>query len=418
MKKENKYLEYKEKQTKTYLKTVCAFANYYDGDIVFGINDSCQIIGIDNSKDFCLNVENQINDSIKPKPDYTLKVNNNKTVTLHVKKSPSTPYMYNGKTYKRNDTSTIEVDDFEYKRLIMAGMNQNFEELVSSIQNLKFNILEKELEEKINIRTFNQDTLRSLNLYNDNIGYNIAALLLADKNNCPGLDVVVFGSNNSEIRKRKTLNNVSIIKQYYDSLKCFEEEYIVESIENGFRKKKEKIPYNAFREAVANALIHRVWDVNANTKIEMHPDKIIISSPGGLPSGISEEQYMKGSFSLLRNPIISNIFYRLNIVEIFATGIKRINELYRESSLKPVFDVMEDAISVTLPLYNVGLITENEKKIINSMQENRKYKRENLQEITGLSKDTTIRAITTLLQKNIVVKEGVGKATVYIKNNK
>lgn len=417
MKKENKFLEYKEKQTKSYLKTVCAFANYHDGDIVFGISDDNKVIGVDDPKGFCLNIENQINDSIKPKPDYTLKENSNGTITLHVKRSLSTPYMYDEKTYKRNDTSTIEVDDLDYKRLIMAGMNQNYEELPANNQNLTFDILKRNLKEKINIRTFNKDTLKSLNLYNDSIGYNIAALLLADKNNCPGLDIVVFGSNISEIRKRFTLNKISIIKQYYDSLKYFEDEYISETVENGLRRKKEKIPYDAFREAVANALIHRVWDVNANTKVEMHPDKIIISSPGGLPQGITEEQYIKGSFSLLRNPIISNIFYRLNIVEIFATGIKRINELYKDTSSKPIFDVMEDAISITLPLYNVGMLSKNEETILSAMQNNQKYKRENIEEITGLSRDIVIRTFTVLLQKNLIRKEGVGKATIYIKNN-
>ena len=418
MKKENKYLEYKGKQTKTYLKTVCAFANYHDGEIIFGISDENKVLGVDNPKDFCLNLENQINDSIKPKPDYTLKINKDTTVTLHVKKSPSTPYMYNGKTYKRNDSSTIEVDELEYKRLTMAGINQNYEELASNKQDLTFDILKKSLKEKINIKTFNQDTLRSLNLFNDDIGYNIAASLLADINKCPGLDIVVFGSSISNIKRRKTLNNQSIIKQYYEALMIFEEEYVSEVVDNGFRKKVEKIPYDAYREAIANALIHRVWDVNANTKVEMYPDRIVISSPGGLPQGISEEQYKKGTFSLLRNPIISNVFYRLNIVEIFATGIKRINELYRESVSKPIYDVMEQAISVTLPLYNINTLSKNEELILSSMQANQKYKREEIQIITGLSKDKVIRAIPTLLKRNLINREGEGKATIYIKVDK
>ena len=41
----------------------------------------------------------------------------------------NTPYRYNGKAYKRNDSSTIEVDTIEEKRLILAGMNISFEEL-------------------------------------------------------------------------------------------------------------------------------------------------------------------------------------------------------------------------------------------------------------------------------------------------
>ena len=75
MEKESKYLEYKEQITKSYLKTVSAFANYNDGEIVFGVTDDLKIVGVQNPDDACLSIENQINDSIKPLPNYSLKIN-------------------------------------------------------------------------------------------------------------------------------------------------------------------------------------------------------------------------------------------------------------------------------------------------------------------------------------------------------
>lgn len=65
MQKENKQLEYKREVSKSYLKTVSAFANYYDGEIIFGIDDGLNVLGIENPTDTCLDIENQINDSIK-----------------------------------------------------------------------------------------------------------------------------------------------------------------------------------------------------------------------------------------------------------------------------------------------------------------------------------------------------------------
>lgn len=105
------------------------------------------------------------------------------------------------------------------------------------------------------------------------------------------------------------------MKQYYDSLDIYKGEYIVEKIDGGFRKKVELIPFEAYREALANAIVHRTWDINANTKIEMYQDKIIISSPGGLDGDMTKEDYIKGNYSYLRNPIIANVFRRLNIIE-------------------------------------------------------------------------------------------------------
>ena len=415
MQKENKKLEYKEIISKTYLKTVSAFANYNDGEIVFGVTDDYKVIGIENPNDECFNIENQINDSIKPRPDYTLKINDNKTISLFVKQGKSTPYKYNGKAYKRSDSSTVEVDEIEEKRLILSGMNISFEEMNVDEENLEFSYLSENLIKAMDLSTFNLDTLKSLNLYNSKFGYNNAALLLADSNNFPGLDIAVFGNSISIFKKRISYAGESILKQYYDVLELFRSEYIVEKIEDGFRQKIELVPFDAFREAVANALVHRTWDIKANTKIEMHPDRIIISSPGGLVANMSKEDYINGNYSYLRNPIIANVFRRLNIIEAFATGIKRINEAYKDAIVKPIYDVTSSAISVTLPIIDQASLSLNEKKVYDAMKQNYSYSRLELEEISGFAKDTLIRVLNSLVEKGVVEKSGKARATMYLK---
>ena len=74
MRKESKEIEFKEKISKSYLKTVSAYSNYKDGKIIFGINDNGDIIGLEKVTENKLNIENTINDSIKPKPEYTLDI--------------------------------------------------------------------------------------------------------------------------------------------------------------------------------------------------------------------------------------------------------------------------------------------------------------------------------------------------------
>ncbi len=415
MEKENKYLEYKETRTKTYLKTVSAFANYGDGKIIFGVSDDYKVIGVSEPEGFCLDIENQINDSIKPKPDFTLKINDDRTITLLVKQGSNTPYRYNGKTYKRNDTSTVEADNVDEKRLILLGINVSFEEMNVSDEELEFRFLEKNLKKALDLDLFNLDTLKSLNLYSSKNGYNNAGLLLADNNNFAGLDIAVFGNSINIFRKRISLAGESILKQYFDAIELFKNEYVVEKIEGGVRKKYELIPLDAFREAVANALVHRTWDVNVNTKIEMHPDKIVVSSPGGLMGEMTKEDYINGNYSVLRNPIIANVFRRLNIIEAFATGIKRINESYEYSMSKPIFNVTESAISVTLPLVDECALSPNEELILNSMKANHLYSRTEIEGQSGISKDSLIRALNALIEKNLISKQGKGKATVYYK---
>ncbi len=148
-------------------------------------------------------------------------------------------------------------------------------------QELSFEILHRKLKETVRIENFDKDTLKTLNLYNDGNGFNNAAGLLADKNHFPGIDIVKFGENISIIQKRSTFENVSVLEVYEKAIEVFRDYYQYEVIQGADRKKMEKIPEAAFREAIANALIHRVWDVDSQIRVSMFDDRIEIVSPGG-----------------------------------------------------------------------------------------------------------------------------------------
>lgn len=255
--RETRILEFKETITNTFLKTVSAFSNYDGGEILFGVDDDGNIKGLSNVKQACLDIENKINDNISPQPNYTLEIQNNEqTIKLSVKSGLQKPYLYKSKAYKRNDTATIEVDTLEFSRLVLEGKNIRFEELPCKDQELSFEILQSNLKEKIQIETFNKDTLKTLNLYDDVNGFNNAAGLLADKNHFPGIDIVKFGENISIIQKRITFENTSVLGIYEKALSVFRDYYQYEVIQGADRKMVEKIPEAAFREAIANALIH------------------------------------------------------------------------------------------------------------------------------------------------------------------
>lgn len=160
--RETRILEFKETITNTFLKTVSAFSNYNGGTILFGVDDNGNVKGLLDVKQACLDIENKINDSISPQPNYTLEIqNNDQTIKLTVKSGLQKPYLYKSKAYKRNDTATIEVDTLEFSRLVLDGKNISFEELPCKDQELSFEILQCKLKENIYIETFNQDTLKT-----------------------------------------------------------------------------------------------------------------------------------------------------------------------------------------------------------------------------------------------------------------
>lgn len=414
--RETRTLEFKETITNTFLKTVSAFSNYDGGTILFGVDDDGNIKGLPDAKQACLDIENKINDSITPQPDYMLEIqNSDQTIKLTVKSGLQKPYLYKSKAYKRNDTATIEVDTLEFSRLVLDGKNIQFEELPCKDQELSFEILRRKLKENIRIENFDKDTLKTLNLYNDDNGFNNAAGFLADKNHFPGIDIVKFGENISIIQKRSTFENVSVLEVYEKALEVFRDYYQYEVIQGADRKKMEKISETAFREAIANALIHRVWDVDSQIRVSMFDDRIEIVSPGGLPSGITEEEYLAGKLSVLRNRNLANVFYRLGFVEIFGTGITRIKQLYAEALIKPDFEVSENAIKIMLPIFEKNVdLTEDEIVIYKLLSKTILKPISEVAPYVPFGKSKTTKLLKEMCQKGVITVEGKGKGTKYI----
>lgn len=413
-------LELKETVTKRFLKTVSAYANYNDGKIIFGIDDDGKITGLDDTKNESLKIENMINDSLDPVPSFTIEEEEKegkKIIVLRVKKGSDTPYYVNGKAYKRSDTATIEVDRTELSRLVLGGINMEYEKRKAPTQNLNFDVLKQELKDKTGIKRVDLDILRTLNLYDRNDYYNIAGELLADENqmNFSGVDIVRFGPDEDRILYRETIRNKSLLLQYSRALAIFEQYYQYEEIEGYERERKELVPREAFREALANAMIHRVWDVNSYIQISMYDPKIEISSPGGLPSGLSRTEYLHNNISVLRNPIIAGVFYRLGIIEKFGTGVARINRAYADSLSKPDFEIGENSLRVVLPVIrqdHAGLV-KDEIEVYTVLKREAKLSRKELDEALGFDKSKTIRMLNNLMSKNLIQKQGQGPGTTY-----
>ena len=230
-----------------------------------------------------------------------------------------------------------------------------------------------------------------------------------------GIDIVKFGENISIIQKRSTFENISILEVYEKAIEVFRDYYQYEVIQGADRKKMEKIPEAGFREAIANALIHRVWDVDSQIRVSMFDDRIDIVSPGGLPSGITEEEYLSGKLSVLRNRNLANVFYRLGFVEIFGTGITRIKQLYAEALIKPDFEVSENAIKIVLPIFEKNAdLTEDEIVVYKLLSKTMLKPISEVAPYVPFGKSKTTKLLKGMCEKGVITVEGKGKGTKYI----
>ena len=216
-------------------------------------------------------------------------------------------------------------------------------------------------------------------------------------------------------KREQLLNNTDVLDEYEKAIAVFKDYYQYEVIQGADRKKIEKIPGAAFREAIANVLIHRVWDVDSHIRVSMFDDRIEVVSPGGLPSGITAEEYLSGKLSVLRNRNLANVFYRLGFVEIFGTGITRIKQLYAEGLMKPDFEVSENAMKIVLPLFEKNLnLTEDEKVIYKLLSKTMLKPISEIAPYIPFGKSKTTKLLKDMEQKGVIAIEGKGRGTKYI----
>ena len=417
--KEANNLELKREYSKSCLKTISAFANERDGKIIFGLSDDGKIYGIEDDSVLKHKIENAINDALRPIPNYTLETVahlDKKLVFLKVKRGFAIPYLYQGKAYMRSDTSTVVADEFRIRKWFQEISNIDYDNLETDAVHLSYAYLAGKFSETLNLEILGEGELVTLGLKRRE-NYTNAGVLFADEHDYRyGVDIVKFGKNASEFMNRLRLVGQSILKQYDSAMDFFDLYYHnYEVIYKGVREERVKIPRDAFREVLANAIVHRDYRVKANIQIEFWDDFVKVTSPGGLTSDITIAQYLRGGYSLPRNENIANIFFRLGLIESFGTGIGRIKTIYRSWGQEPHFKVTENTIEIKLPLIDYGRKMQQdtiESKMIALIKDGYNT-RPLLEKKLALSATTIKKHLNAIIEKDKIERIGEAKATKY-----
>lgn len=158
---------------------------------------------------------------------------------------------------------------------------------------------------------------------------------------------------------------------------------------------------DAFREAVANALVHRDYRRLGAVHIQWNDDRIEISNPGGFIEGVRLDNLLVTA-PKPRNPLLADALKRAGIVERTARGIDIIfREQLRNGRPAPSYDLStESNVMLVLPGGEANL------KFVQMVVEESQNRRElDLDELLILNALWQERTITTpeaaqLIQKN------------------
>jgi len=119
-----------------------------------------------------------------------------------------------------------------------------------------------------------------------------------------------------------------------------------------------RLPPVVLREAVANALAHRSYEMQGTPiRIELYPQLLRIISPGGLPEPVTVENIRETQAA--RNYRVITILRRLGLAEDAGRGVDvMVESMLQEMLDPPVFEESGHSVTVTLPIRSAVTSTE------------------------------------------------------------
>ena len=423
---ESETFELKEKYTDTIAKEIVSFLNGAGGTILIGVKDNGVVVGVDKIDETLRKISDIITSQIEPNPQdeisSELKFDKGRTIiAIHINKGLNPIYCQKkygfssvgctiriGTSCKEMTSEQIKIR-YEKKFIDTEYMLKRR----SHSSDLSFRELKIYYSEK-GYRLEDKSFETNLNLRNEAGEYNLLAELLSDRNNIPFIFVKFQGENKASISERSDYGYGCILTTYEKIKSRLQAENICIS-DTTVRPRKDTylFNYDCVNEAVLNALVHNDWAIT-EPQISMFYNRLEILSHGGLPNGMTKEQFFDG-ISKPRNATLMRIFLSMGLTEHTGHGIPTIVENYG----KDVFEIEDNYIKCTIPFEkevmsqidnkNVGLnvgLNKTEKKVIELLIENPSVTSVELAEIIGVTKRTIERTFKSLQEKKMIERIG------------
>lgn len=428
---ESETIEFKAIVVEDIKNEVAAFANSQGGTLFVGVLDDGEWIGVDDVDAAMLQISNMVRDAIKP--DVTMFVRyevltqeDKQVIAVHVQRGTNRPYYLAKKglrpsgVYVRQGVSAVPASDTAIRAMIKETDGDRFEEMRSLEQQLTFVATEQEFARRG--LAFGAEQMRTLKLLNSDGLYTNLALLLSEQ--CPQtIKVAVFEGTDQSVFKDRREFSGSLLQQMNEVYDYLDKHNRIHStFDKLLRIDTRDYPETALRETLLNLLVHRDYAYRASGLISVFSDRIEFVSIGGLMPGFLLEDIMAG-VSVCRNQRLANVFYRLQLIEAYGTGMKKIMNAYRDMGKTPDVEVTHNTFKIILPNVNgqedrmapsfSGVSGSDEEKILAVIRAQGEASRAEIERAIGVSTSTTTRLLREMTQTGVLQRVGQGRATRY-----
>ena len=413
-------------------KEIIAFANCEGGKLYIGVQDDGTVVGLDDPDGAALQISNMVRDAVKPDLTMflhyeTLNEDGKQIVAIDVQRGTERPYYLARKglrpegVFVRQGYSSVPASNTAIRRMIKETDGDHFEEMRSLEQNLTFEAAKKEFSER-NIR-FGEAQMKTLGLMTHDGIYTNLGLLLSDQCVHTIKAAAFEGTTQNEFKDRREFSG-SLFRQMNEVYDYIDFRNQTHSTFQKLRRiDRRDYPETAVREALLNSLVHREYSFRASTLISLYADRIEFTSIGGLVSGVTLKDVMMG-ISVCRNVKLANVFYRLELIEAYGTGILKIMEAYSGTGKEPQIETSDNAFKITLPNLNAHADQDDpdarqnggspEEAVIALAKKQNSFTRKDVEEELGISQSACGRILKQMAQRGQIIQEGKGRNTHYL----
>lgn len=240
---------------------------------------------------------------------------------------------------------------------------------------------------------------------------------------------IVYNNLEQKVRKEEWHDNTLNPKELLMDIEqtATELNYAYEIPDGLFRKQIRHYHPKVIRELLLNAFAHHCFTISNDIMICVFPDRMEISSPGGLPLGITKDNILHQRHR--RNPHFTTIMSDLKLMEGEGSGYDLIYEITSMDSKRPpiiessfnetkviVYSEIQNADIIPLLDYTQRNYSLSQKNFIafGAIANAEKIRSIDLTEYLQLSDEERLRSyIGNLLKDEIILKDGRGKGSFY-----
>ena len=428
---ENISVEFKREYNEKVNATMLAFLNTEGGTLYLGLSDNGTVYGIDEGS---IDLETRkiissFRDSVTPDPSGYFNVepeihNDKYIIKIIVEQGGAAPYCFSKYglvpqgVYIRMGNNTVMATREHIRRMIKDNGAGQFISELSIEQDLTFKYADKIFADKS--VQFGQQQKQSLGFLRPDGRYTNLALLLSDQ--CPyTTKAAIFEGKTKAIFKDRKEFGGSLFQQI-DDVMAYLHVYnrVRGTFEGAYRIDHPDYLSISLREAYINALIHRDYYIEASILVSMFDDRLEFMSLGGIMPGVTHELMLAG-VSVARNEKLAQIFYRLNIIEAFGTGIPRIFSAYDGFAIKPEIPVIDGGFLIRIPNRNYDAPPDqsnsitagsNEQRILDTYSEG-SFSKDDAAKTLGISVSGAYKLLQRMKDQGVLYAQKSGKQWIY-----